>query len=164
MGRHCRLARALLPETFVFEIESVAIKEHESSAVSQAITALAVRLARLERTPLVQPQLRLCYLLPAEDGQLAFQGMRLRTHDPATGTLTIDASVPLHIVDDTSKAGPYVLAVAADAIDAAQEFFLEQGIRSFDAETLQAWVTTVKPADLAPAARQQVRNTDFGFS
>lgn len=148
----------------MFDIQSMMIKEHESSAAGHAITALAMRLARREVEPDVKAKLTLCYLLPGEDGELPFQGMQLSTHDPVKGVLIIEACVPPHIVHDPSKAGPYVLAVAADAIDAAQEFFVEQGNSAFDAENLQAWVTTVKPADLLPPQHQQVRNTDFEWS
>lgn len=140
------------------------IKEHESSATGHAITALAKRLARREVARDVKARLTLCYLLPGEDGELPFQGMRLGTHDPVRGVVTIEACVPAHIVHDAGKAGPYVLALAADAIDAAQEFFVEQGVNAFDAETLHAWITTVKPADLRPPEHQQVRNTDFDWS
>jgi hypothetical protein len=90
--------------------------------------------------------------------------MRLSAHDSIKGILTIEACVPAHIVQDLAKAGPYVLAVAADAIDAARDFFLEQGVTAFDQDTLQAWVSTVKPQDLLPPTRQQVRNTDFNWS
>lgn len=140
------------------------IKEHESSAAGHAITALAMRLARREVEPSVSAKLTLCYLLPGEDGELPFEGMQLSAHDPAKGVLTIEACVPAHIVHDPSKAAPYVLAVAQDAIDAAQEFFVEQGVKAFDGETLQAWVMTVKTTDLLPPQHQQVRNTDFEWS
>ena len=137
------------------------IKEHESSATGHAITALAMRLARREVAPDVKAHLTLCYLLPGEDGEAPFQGMRLGAHDPIRGVISIEACIPSHIVHDTGKAGPYVLAVAADAIDAAQEFFVEQGVTSFDAQTLHAWISTVEPGELRPPAHQQVRNTDF---
>src|SRR3954449_6425131 len=101
------------------------IKEHESSATGHAITALAMRLARREVALEVKTQLTLCYLLPGEDGEPPFLGMQLGTHHPLRGIVTIEACVPAHIVHDPSKAGPYVLAVAADAIDAAEEFFFE---------------------------------------
>jgi len=140
------------------------VKEHEASAASHAITALAMRLARREATPGVEARLTLCYLLPDEHGMAPFDGMRLSSHDAAKGALTIEACVPSHIVRDAARAGRYVLAVAADAIDAAQEFFLEQGVHAFDAETLQGWISTVKPEDLAPPELQQVRNTDFEWS
>ncbi|HEY0469403.1 MAG TPA: hypothetical protein VGC79_34675 [Polyangiaceae bacterium] len=148
----------------MFEIQSMMIKEHESSATGHAITALAMRLARREASPEAKARLTLCYLLPGEDGERPFKGMQLGTHDPVRGVVTIEACVPAHIVHDPAKAGPYVLAVAADAIDAAQAFFVEQGISAFDADTLQAWITTVKPADLLPPQHQQVRNTDFDWS
>lgn len=147
----------------MFEIQSMMIKEHESSATGHAITALAMRLARREVARDVKAQLTLCYLLPGEDGRLPFPGMRLGTYEPRTGVVTIEACVPAHIVHDVAKAGPYVLAVAADAIDAAREFFAEQG-HAFDAETLHAWVTTIKPVDLLPPQHQEVRNTDFDWS
>jgi len=149
---------------YVFEIQSMMIKEHESSATGHAITALAMRLAHRAVAVEVKAQLTLCYLLPGEDGELPFQGMQFGTHDPSKGVVTIEACVPAHIVHDPSKAGPYVLAVAADAIDAAAEFFVEQGVTAFDAVTLQAWVATVKAADLMPPQHQQVRNTDFDWS
>ena len=149
---------------FVFEIQSMMLKEHESSVTGHAITAFAMRLARREVASYVKARLTLCYLLPGEDGKPPFEGMRFGTHDPVKGVVTIEACVPVHIVHDPSKAGPYVLAVAADAIDAAQEFFVEQGSAAFDAETLQAWVTSVKAADLLPPQHQQVRNTDFDWS
>jgi len=157
-------ARLLRSVGFVFDIQSMMIKEHESSAAGRAITALAMHLARHRGTPNLNTQLTLCYLLPGEDGELAFEGMQLCTHDPRSGVVTIEACVPTHIVHDESKAGSYVLALAADAIDAAQEFFVEQGITSFDAESLQAWVTTVDVAELLAPQQQQVRNTDFGWS
>jgi len=149
---------------FVFEIQSMMIKEHESSAAGHAITALAMLLARRAVVPGTPAQLTLVYLLPGSDGELPFVGMQLGTHDPEKGALSIEACVPVHIVQDSSRAGRYVLALAADAIDAAQEFFVEQGIAGFDADTLQAWVTTVKPADLRPPQQQQLRNTDFDWS
>jgi hypothetical protein len=148
----------------VFEIQSMMIKDHESSAASHAITGLALRLARREAVPDVQAQLTLCYLLPGEDGELPFDGMQLSTHNPVKGVVTIEACVPAHIVHDAAKAGPYVLAVAADAIDAAREFFVEQGVTAFDADALHAWLMTVNAADLLPPQRQQVRNTDFEWS
>jgi hypothetical protein len=148
----------------VFELQSMVIKEHSTSAASHAITKLAMRLARREPTPALQARLTLCYLLPDEHGVVPFTGMRLSNHDAAQGSLTIQACVPTHIVDDAARAGRYVLAVAADAIDAAQEFFLEQGVTAFDADMLHSWVSSVKPADLAPPEFQQVRNTDFEWS
>lgn len=158
------LARLLLGLGSVFEIQSMMIKDHESSAVSHAITALAMRLARRELAPLVTAQLRLCYVLPGEDGRPPFAGMRLSAHDSATQLLVVEASVPTHIVHDPKKAGPYVLAVAADAIDAADAFFVELGVSGFEAELLQAWVATVQPKELLPPRNQQVRNTDFDWS
>jgi hypothetical protein len=154
----------LLGLGFVFEIQSMMIKAHESSAASHAILALALQLARREAVPDLKAQLRLCYLLPGEDGLLPFAGMQLSTHDPAKNVVTIEACVPARIVHDSSKAGPYVLALAADAIDAAHAFFVEQGFTAFDAETLQAWLTTIKAADLLPPQHRQVRNTDFEWS
>lgn len=148
----------------MFEIQSMMIKEHEASATGHAITALAMRLARRPLSTDVKGRLTLCYLLPGEDGKLPFEGMRLGTHDPARDLVTIEACVPEHIVHNLAKAGPYVLAVAADAIDAAREFFTEQGVTAFDAETLHAWITTIKAADLLPPQHQQVRNTDFDWS
>jgi hypothetical protein len=140
------------------------VKEHSSSAASHAITALAILLTRRDVVAEVTPHLTLCYLLPDEQGESPFEGMRLSTFDAATGVLTVEACIPKQVVNDASKAGRYVLAVAADAIDAALEFFLEQGVTAFDVETLQTWVLTVKPADLAPPRAQQVRNTDFEWS
>ena len=128
--------------------------------MSQAITGLAVRLARREAAPVVGAQLTLCYLLPGEDGELPFAGMQLSAHDPVKSVLIIEACVPLHIVHDPSKAGAYVLAVAADAIDAAREFFEEQGVTAFDADALQTWISTLEAAELLPR-QQRVRNTDF---
>ena len=145
----------------MIEIQTLVTKEQESSAVSKAITALALRLARLELSAHARAQLKLCYLLPAVDGQIAFQGMRLSTLDAVAGVLTIEACVPPHIVTDQVRAGLYVLAVAADAIDAAREFFSEQGAATFDAESLQTWLSTVTPKDLLPPPQQRVRNTDF---
>lgn len=140
------------------------IKEHSTSAATHAITALAMRLARREATPDTPARLTLCYVLPDEEGVAPFEGMRLGSHDRARGVLTVEACVPRQVVYDTSRAGRYVLALAADAIDAAQQFFLEQGILGFDAETLHAWVSTVQAQDLAPPRFQQVRNTDFDWS
>ena len=140
------------------------IKDHESSAAGHAISALALRLARREAASDVKARLKLCYLLPGEDGLLPFEGMQLSTHDPVKGVVTIEACVPTRIVHDPSKAGPYVLALAADAIDAAQEFFVEQGCTAFDAESLQAWLMTIKAANLLPLQHQRVRNTDLEWS
>lgn len=140
------------------------VKEHASSAASHAITALAIRLFRRDAAPAIDARLTLCYLLPDEHGQAPFEGMRLGAHDAEKVALTIEACVPPHIVDDPSRAGRYVLAVAADAIDAAQEFFVALGGSKFDAETLQAWITTIKLEDLLPPNFQQVRNTDFEWS
>lgn len=148
----------------VFEIQSMVIKELSASATAHAITALAVHAARRASAPDVKNHLRLCYLLPDEQGVQPFQGMRLDSYDAATGVLTVQACVPAHVVHDASRAGPYVLAVAADAIDAAHEFLLEQGATAFDAEPLRRWVEALKPQDLAPPAYQQVRNTDFDWS
>jgi hypothetical protein len=148
----------------VLEIQSMVIKELSTSPMSHAITALAIHVARREAARDVKAQLALCYLLPDEHGAQPFEGMRLGSHDAVSGVLTIQACVPPHVVHDASRAGQYALAVAADAIDAAQEFFLEQGVTAFDAETLQAWLTSVKPMDLAPPQFQQVRNTDFDWS
>jgi hypothetical protein len=163
-GRSDLLARLLPVDGFVFEIQSMMIKDHESSAASHAITALAMRLARREVRPVLGAQLTLCYLLPGEDGELPFEGMQLSTHDPRKGVVIIEACVPSHVVHDALRAGPYVLAVAADAIDAAREFFVEQGITAFDADALHAWIMTVKAADLLPPQHQRVRNTDFEWS
>jgi hypothetical protein len=151
----------LLP---VFDIQSMMIKDHESSAASHAITALAMQLARRFITRDVQARLTLCYLLPGEDGKLPFQGMQLSAHNLDSGVLTIEACVPSHIVQSVSKAGTYVLAVAADAIDAAQEYFTEQGVTAFDSESLKACIMTIKPADLQPPEQRRVRNTDFDWS
>jgi len=148
----------------VFEIQSMMIKEHESSAAGHAITALAMRLARRAASADAKVHLTLCYLLPGSDGEPPFEGMQLSTHDPEKGALSIEACLPAHVVHNPAKAGPYVLAVAADAIDAAHEFFNEIGVTSFDAETLHAWVATVKATDLLPPQHQQVRNTDFDWS
>jgi hypothetical protein len=154
----------LLIAGFVFDIQSMMVKDHESSPASLAITGLAMRLACREASPDVKAQLTLCYLLPGEDGELPFEGMQLSTHDPVKGVVTIEACVPPHIVHDPSKAAPYVLAVALDAIDAAGEFFVEHGISAFDADALQAWVMTIKVADLLPPQQRRVRNTDFEWS
>jgi len=148
----------------VFEIQSMVIKELSTSAASHAITRLAMELARRALPTNHAARLTLCYLLPDEHGAAPFQGMRLASHDAARGVLTIEACVPPALVDDTARAGRYVLAVAADAIDAAHEYFVEQKITGFDPETLQAWLTTVGPESLAPPPLQQVRNTDFDWS
>lgn len=139
------------------------IKDHESSAVGHAITLFARHLA--ERLPRgTETRLRLCYLLPGEDGELPLQGMQISTHDLDRGILTILASIPAHMVHDTQLAGRYVHALAADAVDAAQDFFLEQGITTFDVDTLQACILTIRPADLRPPNQEQVKNTDFDLS
>lgn len=148
----------------MFEIQSMIVKEHASSAASHAITALAIRLFRREVAATGEARLTLCYLLPDAQGQAPFEGMRLGTHDAKKAALTIDACVPQHIVDDAARAGRYVLAVAADAIDAAQAFFVDCGVVGFDAATLQAWVETIQLEDLLPPNFQQVRNTDFEWS
>jgi len=140
------------------------VKEHASSAASHAITALAIRLFRREVAPPVEALLTLWYLLPDEHGHAPFEGMRLGAHDAKKVALTIEACVPPHIVNDPSRAGRYVLAVAADAIDAAHEFFVDSGVRAFDAEALQAWIKTIQLEDLLPPNFQQVRNTDFEWS
>lgn len=140
------------------------IKDHESSAVSHAITAFAMQLARRAASRDATARLTLCYLLPGEDGTVAFEGMQLSRHDPGKRLLIIEACIPNHIVHDTARAGAYVLAVAADAIDAAREFFLERGVTDFDADALQACVASVKAVDLLPPKRQQVRNTALDWS
>jgi hypothetical protein len=154
----------LLTLNFVLEIQVMMLKADESSAASHAISALALQLARREAAADFRARLKLCYLLPGEDGLLPLEGMQLSTHDPVKSLVTIEACVPARIVHDPSKAGLYVLALAADAIDAAHAFFVEQGCTTFDAETLQAWLLTIKVADLLPPQHQQVRNTDFEWS
>jgi len=145
------------------EIQSLVIKELSTSATSHAITALAMHVARSEVAKSASARLTLCYVLPDEHGVQPFEGMRLSSYDPTSGVLTVEACVPAHLVHHASRAGQYVLAVVADAIDAAREFFREQGVTAFDAEGLQSWLRTVRLADLAPPRFQQVRNTDFDW-
>jgi hypothetical protein len=140
------------------------IKEHSASAASHAITALAMRLARREAMPDAKARLVLCYLLPDEYGVSPFDGMRLASYEAKSAVLTIEACVPTSIVNDRARAGRYVLAVAADAVDAAREFFQEQLVDAFRAPELESWLASVGPGDLAPPEFQQVRNTDFDWS
>jgi hypothetical protein len=133
------------------EIRSIMPQDREHSASARAITALARRLMRKDAAS-SQATLSLAFVLPGIDDQLPFQGMRLTAHDEITKTLTIEAAVPLPMLDPP-KAAPYVLAVAADAIDAASEFFAETGT-PFDARGLHAIVAAISPGELEHPARE----------
>jgi hypothetical protein len=122
-------------------------QEREHSASARAITALARHLARRRfDVGSSRASFSLVFVLPGIDDQLSFQGMRLTAHDEPTDTLTIEAAIPVPMLD-SPKAAAYVLAVAADAIDAASEFFTEKGT-AFDARCVHDIVAAVSPRDL----------------
>jgi hypothetical protein len=132
----------------VIVIRSMMPRERESSAASRAITALAIRLAtRLDQSD--KPDactLELMFVLPDADEGPVFEGMRLSAYAEGEGILVVEAAVPLRMLDSEHVAR-YVAAVAADAVDAASEFFGEQQV-TFDADRRHEVLRAISVSDL----------------
>jgi len=105
----------------------------EESAICKAITKTAIDLARLRDAPIQKrtPILDLVFLLPSQQENAGFEGLRLHSFDQDGQTLRIESAVPEKMVGSV-HAERFVVAVMQDAIDAAAEFFTEQRIL-FDA-------------------------------
>jgi hypothetical protein len=123
-------------------------REQEGSAVSRAITALAMRFAHLRalRGATDSCTLELMFVLPDIDEGPIFEGMRLSTYAEGEGLLVVEAAVPVRILD-SEHAASYVAAVAADAVDAARDFFEEQRI-AFDASGRHDMLRAIPVLDL----------------
>jgi hypothetical protein len=145
------------------ELRSMLPQEREHSACVRAITALARCLFKARPTAGRTASVSLVLILPGIDDQVPFHGMRLASYDEASRTLTIEAAVPARALE-APAAAPYVLAVAADAVDAAVEFFVEQGI-AFDAGPLQELLAATAPEDLeGPQRAHRVTDAALGAS
>ncbi|MCQ8105277.1 hypothetical protein NP590_14270 [Methylomonas sp. SURF-2] len=117
----------------------------DESALFKAITKVAIDLAGLA-TQAVQkklPILNVVFMLPSRQEKADFEGLRLHSFDQSDQTLRIEAAVPEKMLD-SRHAERYVLAILADAIDAAAEFFNEQRIL-FDAPAHFALVEVLAP-------------------
>jgi hypothetical protein len=131
----------------VIVVRSVMPREREGSAVSRAITSLAMRLASKAVSQGADGYtLELMFVLPdSEEGPL-FEGMRLSTYAEDQKILVVEAAVPVSMID-SDRAAAYVAAVAADAVDAAREFFEELRM-PFDAESRHDLLGRISTSDL----------------
>jgi len=116
--------------------------------VSRAITALAMRFAAMRalRGTTDGCTLELMFVLPDVEEGPTFDGMRLSTYDAGEKVLVVEAAIPARILD-SERAASYVAAVAADAVDAASDFFAEQRV-AFDADHRHAALRMISVSDL----------------
>jgi hypothetical protein len=131
----------------VFVIRTVMPRESEGSPASRAITALAMRFSSLLASQVASDKctLELMFVLPDEEGPL-FEGMRLGSYAEGTHTLCVQAAVPARLVA-SARAADYVAAAAADAVDAAGEFFGEQGV-PFNADARREILRSISVTEL----------------
>lgn len=117
----------------------------DESALFKAITKVAMDLAGLAAQPIQKklPILNVVFMLPSRQEKADFEGLRLHSFDKSGQTLRIEAAVPEKMLT-SSHAERYVLAILADAVDAAGEFFNEQRIL-FDAPQHAALVEVISP-------------------
>ncbi|MGD0960196.1 MAG: hypothetical protein ABSB19_10345 [Methylomonas sp.] len=101
----------------------------DESPLIKAITKVAIDLAGLRNQNIQQraPALDIVFLLPSRLEKADFTGLRLHSFDPAGQVLRIESAAPEKMVDSI-HAERFVIAVIMDAIDAADEFFMEQRI------------------------------------
>ena len=123
-------------------------RELERSAVGRAITALAMRFAGARAQGGLDDActLELMFVLPDLEVGPVFEGMRLSTYAAGERILVVEAAAPRHLLD-SEYAARYVAAVAADAVDAAREFFEEHRI-AFDAERRHLMLRSISASDL----------------
>lgn len=105
----------------------------EDSAISRAITKIAIALAGYRQLPVQKrsPTIDIVFMLPGNQERAAFAGLRIRGFDQAAQSLQLEAAVPGNMIA-SAHAERYVIAVMQDAIDAGAEFFRERQIL-FDA-------------------------------
>ena len=72
--------------------------------------------------------------------------LQLSTYSESEGILGVEAAVPVRMLD-SEHAASYVAAVAADAVDAAREFFEERKI-PFDADARHDALRAISVSDL----------------
>lgn len=99
-------------------------RQLDQSAFCQALTKVAIDLARFRQHPLQasKPNLDLYFLMPGKDEMPQFQGMRLHSFDAGSNTLKIESSVPRQMIQ-SAHAERYVVAAIQDAVDGAYDFF-----------------------------------------
>jgi hypothetical protein len=123
-------------------------RELDESALIQAITKVAMDLARLRDQHIQKrmPAVDIVFLIPSRQEKADFTGLRLHSFDTAGQTLRIESAVPEKMVTSI-HAERFVIAIMLDAIDAASEFFNEQHIL-FDAAEHLALVDLVGTKEL----------------
>ncbi|ATG90202.1 hypothetical protein [Methylomonas koyamae] len=101
----------------------------KDSAISQAITKIAIALAGYRQLPVQKrlPLIDVVFMLPGSQERVQFTGLRIRGFDPAAQSLQFEAAVPDKMVA-SAHAERYVIAVMQDAIDAGAEFCRERQI------------------------------------
>jgi hypothetical protein len=99
-------------------------RQLDQSAFCQALTKVAIDLARFRQHPLQasRPNVDLYFLMPGKDEMPQFQGMRLHSFDASSNTLKIESSVPRQMIQ-SAHAERYVVAAIQDAVDGAYDFF-----------------------------------------
>jgi len=109
----------------------------EDSAISRAITKIAIALAGYRQLPVQQrlPLIDIVFMLPGSQERAQFTGLRIRGFDPTTQSLQFEAAVPDKMIG-SAHAERYVIAVMQDAIDAGAEFCRERQILFDSAEHL----------------------------
>ncbi len=104
-------------------------KQLDESLFCKALTKVAMDLAQFRKHPLQhsKPNLDLYFLMPGNEENPDFQGMRLHSYDTASNTLKIESSVPRKMLQSL-HAEDYVVAALQDAVDGASDFFEMQSI------------------------------------
>ena len=99
------------------------------SALIKAITKVAIDLAALSNQQIQKrtPAVDIMFLLPSQQENAGFDGLRMRAFDAGAQSLRFESAVPDKMVTSI-HAERYVTAILLDAIDAAAEFFNEQHI------------------------------------
>lgn len=100
------------------------------SPIDEAITFYAASIAmekRVGRFP-EGPKLDITFMLSTRQNAPDFKGMRMGAYDNENQILYFETSVPEHI-SQSPVAQKYVRAVLQDAIDNAQDFFQEHGVK-----------------------------------
>ncbi len=117
-------------------------RELEGSSIDKAITAMAIRLSKYRNSLDTQPAMAidLTVMLPGKNCTPDFEGMRMTRFSPDEGLLYMESAIPAKMLH-SANAEQYLSALLEDAIDNAQEFFVEQGV-SFDVEACQAAIYT----------------------
>lgn len=100
--------------------------ELADSAITKAITLLATKIAKSNRTATMPtgPALDVTFMLPGKLEKPAFSGMRMGGYKSEVGTLFFEIAVPEHILH-SAQSHTYAAVALQDVVANANDFFAD---------------------------------------